>query len=145
MARQFPTQAAARHRRASMRQDEIQEVPRAITALKYFCENMRELYVACAGSLLGVALRNENISFPVGKVNRMQMFPMSFREFVVANGGEKYLELLSGWNIDREIPEMYARPLEQLLREYYIVGGDARSGAGVCQYSRLQDCSGNTR
>ena len=103
--------------------DEIQEVPRAITALKYFCENMRELHVACAGSLLGVALRNENISFPVGKVNRMQMFPMSFREFVVANGGEKHLELLSGWNIDREIPEVYARPLEQLLREYYIVGG----------------------
>lgn len=103
--------------------DEIQEVPRAITALKYFCENMREQHVACAGSLLGVALRNENISFPVGKVNRMQMFPMSFREFVMANGGGKYLELLSEWNINREIPEVYARPLEQLLREYYIVGG----------------------
>ena len=45
--------------------DEIQEVPRAITSLKYFCENMRELHVACAGSLLGVALKNENIAFPV--------------------------------------------------------------------------------
>ena len=103
--------------------DEIQEVPRAITALKYFCEEMRELHVACAGSLLGVALRNENIAFPVGKVNRMKMYPMSFKEFVVANGQEKYIELLANWNLEREIPEVYSRPLEQLLKEYYIVGG----------------------
>ena len=103
--------------------DEIQEVPRAITALKYFCEEMRELHVACAGSLLGVALRNENIAFPVGKVNRKKMYPMSFKEFVVANGQEKYIELLANWNLEREIPEVYSRPLEQLLKEYYIVGG----------------------
>ena len=103
--------------------DEIQEVPRAITALKYFCENMRELHVACAGSLLGVALKNESIAFPVGKVNRMQMHPMTFREFVVANGQEKYIDVLTNWSRDREIPYMYARPLEQLLREYYVVGG----------------------
>lgn len=103
--------------------DEVQEVPRAITALKYFCENMRELHVACAGSLLGVAMRNDNIAFPVGKVNRMQMFPLSFKEFVVANGQEKYIELLNNWNSDRELPEAYSRPLEQLLKEYYVVGG----------------------
>jgi len=103
--------------------DEIQEVPRAITALKYFCENMRELHVACAGSLLGVALRNETIAFPVGKVNRMQMYPMSFREFAVENGGEKYVKLLTDWDINREIPEVYVRPLDHLLREYFIVGG----------------------
>lgn len=52
--------------------DEIQECPRAITALKYFCENIRKLHIICAGSLLGVALKQEQISFPVGKVNRMQ-------------------------------------------------------------------------
>ena len=103
--------------------DEIQEVPRAITSLKYFCEDMRELHVACAGSLLGVALKNENISFPVGKVNRKQMYPMSFREFVAANGQEKYLEILDSWDADREIPEVYSRPLLQLLKEYYVVGG----------------------
>ena len=103
--------------------DEIQEVPRAITALKYFCENMRELHVACAGSLLGVALKNENIAFPVGKVNRLQMYPMSFREFVEANGQGKYLEILNDWDCEREIPEVYSRPLEQLLKEYYLVGG----------------------
>lgn len=103
--------------------DEIQEVPHAITALKYFCENMRELHVACAGSLLGVALKNENIAFPVGKVNRLQMYPMSFREFVEANGQGKYVEILNDWDSGREIPEVYSRPLEQLLKEYYIVGG----------------------
>lgn len=103
--------------------DEIQEAPRAITALKYFCENMRELHLACAGSLLGVALKNENIAFPVGKVNRMQMNPMSFKEFIVANGQEKYIGLFTDWNNEREIPEVYARPLEHLLKEYYIVGG----------------------
>ena len=76
--------------------DEIQECPRAITALKYFCENKRELHVACAGSLLGVALKRENISFPVGKVNRLQMRPMNFREFVLACGHSLYLQLLTG-------------------------------------------------
>lgn len=103
--------------------DEIQEAPRAITALKYFCEEMRALHVACAGSLLGVALKNESISFPVGKVNRLQMYPMSFREFVVANGHENLVELFADWDMNREIPEVYARPLEQLLKEYYAVGG----------------------
>ena len=60
--------------------DEIQECPKAITALKYFCEKMKDLHLVCAGSLLGVALRSENISFPVGKVNRLYLYPMSFRE-----------------------------------------------------------------
>lgn len=103
--------------------DEIQECPRAITALKYFCENKRELHVACAGSLLGVALKRENISFPVGKVNRMQMFPMSFREFVLACGDRESLELLADWPTDRPIPELYAVPMARLLKEYYAVGG----------------------
>ena len=53
--------------------DEIQECPRAITSLKYFCENMKQLHVICAGSLLGVAVKAQNISFPVGKINRMTL------------------------------------------------------------------------
>ena len=103
--------------------DEIQEAPRAITALKYFCEDMRELHVACAGSLLGVALKHENIAFPVGKVNRLQMHPMSFKEFVEANGQQRFIELFSAWDTEREIPDVYRRPMEQLLTEYYVVGG----------------------
>ena len=103
--------------------DEIQECPRAITALKYFCENMRELHVACAGSLLGVAIKNEQVSFPVGKVNRMQLRPMSFKEFVLANGRDDLISVLGGWPIDRPIPDLYAVPMQKLLSEYYAVGG----------------------
>ena len=103
--------------------DEIQETPRAITALKYFCENKPRLHVACAGSLLGVAINHQNVSFPVGKVNRMQMLPMNFKEFLTALGQEQYINLFAEWPIDREIPPSYAKPLEHLLKEYYIVGG----------------------
>ena len=103
--------------------DEIQECPRAITALKYFCENRRDLHIICAGSLLGVALKQEQISFPVGKVNRMQLYPMSFKEFVIANDRSDLIELFDEWPVDREIPELYKAPMEKLLKEYYIVGG----------------------
>ncbi len=103
--------------------DEIQECPKAITSLKYFCENMPELHLVCAGSLLGVTLKQENISFPVGKVNRMQLYPMSFREFLQAIGEEKYIELFKAWPVDREIPELYTVPLERHLKNYLVVGG----------------------
>ena len=103
--------------------DEIQECPRAITSMKYFCENKPDLHLICAGSLLGVALRQENISFPVGKVNRMQMYPLNFKEFVKASGSEDLLRVLEQWPTDREIPEIYTIPFEKLLKEYYTVGG----------------------
>ena len=103
--------------------DEIQECPKAITSLKYFCENLRELHLVCAGSLLGVTLKQENISFPVGKVNRMQMYPMNFKEFIIAMGEDSYISLFEKWNVDRMIPEGYSRPMEQLLKTYLAVGG----------------------
>ncbi len=103
--------------------DEIQACPRAITSLKYFREDMPGLHVVCAGSLLGVALKKMNISFPVGKVNRMRMYPMSFKEFILANGREDLVEILGKWQSGRSIPELYSVPMEKLLREYYIVGG----------------------
>jgi predicted AAA+ superfamily ATPase len=103
--------------------DEIQECPRAITALKYFCEDMKELHLVCAGSLLGVALKSKQISFPVGKVNRMQLYPMSFKEFIIANGREDLIASLEKWSTDRPVPELYDVPLKALLKEYYIVGG----------------------
>lgn len=103
--------------------DEIQECPKAITSLKYFCENKSELHVVSAGSLLGVALKKENISFPVGKVNRMQMYPMSFKEFLIAMGEGNYVDLFTNWDVNREIPDLHAIPMERLLKEYYAVGG----------------------
>ncbi len=103
--------------------DEIQECPRAITALKYFCENKQELHVICAGSLLGVALKKKQISFPVGKVNRMQLYPMNFKEFVIASERKDLIELFENWPVDRPVPELYNAPYLKLLQEYYIVGG----------------------
>lgn len=103
--------------------DEIQACTRAITSLKYFCENMRELHLICAGSLLGVAIKHEEVSFPVGKVNRMQLYPMNFREFVIANGRDDLVELLSSWKTDRPVPDLYAIPMKKLWKEYFVVGG----------------------
>lgn len=103
--------------------DEIQACPRAITSLKYFCENQPDLHVIAAGSLLGVAIGKENISFPVGKVNRITMFPMSFDEFVCADGGENLIEALKKMDPDREIPDLYAVPLIRYLKLYYVIGG----------------------
>lgn len=103
--------------------DEIQECPRAITSLKYFCENMRELHLVCAGSLLGVAIKKEQISFPVGKVNRLRLYPMSFKEFATASGHEDLINIFENWPADREIPDLHSVPLKKLLKEYYVVGG----------------------
>lgn len=103
--------------------DEIQECPKAITSLKYFCEKMNNLHLICAGSLLGVAVKQEKISFPVGKVNRLQLYPMSFKEFVIASGREDLIHIFENWAADRIIPDLYAVPMKKLLKEYYVVGG----------------------
>ena len=103
--------------------DEIQNCPRAIAALKYFCENMKDLHIVCAGSLLGVAIKREKISFPVGKVNRLQLYPMSFKEFAIASGRGDIIEVMKDWPTDRPVPELYSVPMKKLLKEYYVVGG----------------------
>lgn len=103
--------------------DEIQECPKAITALKYFCENMPELHIVCAGSLLGVYIKRDNISFPVGKVDRLRMYPMSFSEFVRAEREGTILDGIEKYDIEREIPVLYTGKLEKELKYYYIVGG----------------------
>lgn len=103
--------------------DEIQECPRAITSLKYFCENMRQLHLICAGSLLGVAIKKQQLSFPVGKVNRLELHPMDFREFVIAKGRDDLIRVFENWPADREIPDLYSVPMKKLLKEFYVVGG----------------------
>ena len=101
--------------------DEIQDCPRAIQALKYFCENLPELHIIAAGSLLGVALREEGISFPVGKVERIHMYPMSFEEFVRADGGGKYIDGVRKVAFERELTELYTVPLEKYLKKTEII------------------------
>ena len=78
-----------------------------------------ELRIIAAGSLLGVTLKAEGISFPVGEVDRIDMYPMSFEEFVRADGGGKYLDGLKKLPLVREIPELYTVPLEKYLKNYY--------------------------
>ena len=100
--------------------DEVQEAPRAITSLKYFYENANDYFVVCAGSLLGVAL-HENTSFPVGKVNLMTMYPMTFIEFLQAMGKDGLAKLLRDEKFDNinDLSEEY----NTFLKQYLIVGG----------------------
>lgn len=103
--------------------DEIQACPKAVTSLKYFCENMKEIPIVCAGSLLGISVKRDGISFPVGKVDRLQMYPMTFAEFLRADGGQALYEGAMGLELEREVPELYSVPLEKSLKYYYIAGG----------------------
>ena len=100
--------------------DEVQEVPKAIASLKYFCENAREYHIIAAGSLLGVAL-HEGTSFPVGKVDFMYLYPLNFKEFLLALGEEQLVEILNkkDWNLI----SVFRDKLILYLREYYFIGG----------------------
>lgn len=100
--------------------DEIQEIPKGLSALKYFCENAPEHHVAVAGSLLGLIL-HPGESFPVGKVDMLQMYPMTYEEFLVASGEEKMVEILRSqdWVTISALHSKYI----DLLRRYYYVGG----------------------
>lgn len=99
--------------------DEVQEVPRALTSLKYFAEEAHEYAICCAGSLLGVAL-HEGTSFPVGKVDFMDLYPLSFREFLMASGEEMLVDYIMRGN--RELTA-FSNKLTQMLKQYLIVGG----------------------
>lgn len=100
--------------------DEIQEVKNGIPSLKYFCENKRDLHVVVAGSLLGISLREEE-SFPVGKVDSLRMFPMTFNEFLIANGRDMLTECLN--TLDANMLSPHHNTLIEYLRQYYFVGG----------------------
>lgn len=100
--------------------DEVQEIPEAIESLKYFCENAPEYHIAVAGSLLGISLHN-GVSFPVGKVNEIDMYPMSFGEFLAAKGEGQAYELLRSNHFD--VANLLHEKYVNLLRQYYYVGG----------------------
>ena len=100
--------------------DEVQEVPRALSSLKYFCENAPEYHIVCAGSLLGIAL-HEGTSFPVGKVDFLKLFPLSFKEFLMALGKERFAELLE--NQDYQMITSFKQTYIDALKQYYFVGG----------------------
>ena len=100
--------------------DEIQEAPRALESLKYFCEEAPEYAVIAAGSLLGVAM-HRGTGFPVGKVDFLELYPLSFSEFLAASGNGQLLELLQSgdWQLVAAFKERYV----EALRLYYFIGG----------------------
>ena len=100
--------------------DEIQECPKAIASLKYFCENAPEYAIVAAGSLLGVAI-HKGTSFPVGKVDTLELNPMSFREFLLAVGEEGLVSLMDG--SDSSLVETFRDKYIDWLKKYYYIGG----------------------
>ena len=104
--------------------DEIQANERALTSLKYFYEDAPEYHIIAAGSLLGIAINREQYSFPVGKVQMMNMYPLSFKEFLIALGRENLIEEIekhfdSNERMDKDIHELCLK----LYRTYLVVGG----------------------
>ena len=116
--------------------DEVQEVPKALSSLKYFYEDAPEYHVICAGSLLGIALHG-GTSFPVGKVEFMKLFPMSFREFLTATGKEQYVELLE--QKDYQMISSFKQIYIDALKEYYYVGGMPEAVSSYSQVHDLED------
>lgn len=100
--------------------DEVQEVPRALASLKYFYENAPEYHIICAGSLLGIAL-HRGTSFPVGKVDFLNLYPLSFKEFLMATGKQKYVDLMNSENY--EMLTAFKQDMIDSLKHYYFVGG----------------------
>lgn len=100
--------------------DEIQEIPSVISTLKYFYEDRPDIHIIVAGSLLGV-VNMKGESFPVGKVDIIHLYPMTFTEFLIANNDDKLAEILE--NDDKQLIELFASKYIELLRQYYYVGG----------------------
>lgn len=100
--------------------DEIQECSAALMSLKYFCEEAREYHIIAAGSLLGVEL-NQGVGFPVGKVDRLMLYPLSYTEFLTATGNARFVDLLHQG--DWETMMRFRSTYETLLRNYYYIGG----------------------
>ena len=101
--------------------DEIQECPNALSSLKYFCEEAPSYHVVCAGSLLGIRL--SKTSFPVGKVDFLNLYPMTFSEFLIADGSSNLVTVMEETKEIKEIPEVFEKQLIEKLKVYYIVGG----------------------
>lgn len=100
--------------------DEVQEVPRALASLKYFCEEAPQYHIVCAGSLLGIAL-HQGTSFPVGKVEFLKLYPLSFQEFLMATGKERFSVLLD--QQDFSMITSFRDTYVDALKHYCFVGG----------------------
>ena len=102
--------------------DEIQECPAALNTLKYFCENAPEYHIACAGSLLGIKVAKPT-TFPVGKVQFLNVYPMTFTEFLWAMGEDKLVGYIDNIDSLDPIPDIFFNQLHEKLKMYFITGG----------------------
>lgn len=101
--------------------DEIQECPNALNSLKYFQEEANQYHIVCAGSLLGIRL--SHTSFPVGKVDFLDMYPMTFSEFLIADNCENLVNYMKSIKNIEKIPDIFFNQLEEKLKAYFIIGG----------------------
>lgn len=101
--------------------DEIQECPDALNSLKYFQEEANEYHIVCAGSLLGIRL--SHTSFPVGKVDFLNMYPMTFTEFLLADNCKNLVDYMETITQIENIPDIFFNQLEEKLKAYFIIGG----------------------
>lgn len=115
--------------------DEVQDCPKVINSMKYFCENAPQYHIACAGSLLGIVLAKP-ASFPVGKVNFLQVDPMTFSEFLLANGDENLAAYLDSVDTLTPLPDAFFNPLYEKLKMYYVTGGMPES---VLMWTQARD------
>jgi predicted AAA+ superfamily ATPase len=116
--------------------DEIQDCPSALASLKYFCEEAPEYQLVCAGSFLGIAL-HEGTSFPVGKVELLTLYPLSFVEFLVALGEEALADRLSDGKV--EVLRLHAESYISLLKKYFYVGGMPEAVAAYAKLGSLAE------
>src|SRR5699024_10034880 len=105
--------------------DEIQELPRALTSLKYFAEETPEYAICCAGSLLGVFLHDQ-VSFPVGKVDFLELQPLDFEEFLIANDEEILIDVNKKNKLE-QLPDLITDKLKDYLKKYFVIGGMPRA------------------
>ena len=117
--------------------DEIQENPNTLNSLKYFYENAPEYHIVAAGSLLGVALTHQGKSFPVGKVEFMDLYPMSFYEFLDALGEDKLCSVLKQQNF--ALIETFKTKYEDLLKTYFYVGGMPEAVKNFAEHRDFQE------
>ena len=116
--------------------DEVQDIPEALEALKYFKEEAPEYHIAVAGSLLGISLHND-ISFPVGKINVINLFPLNFEEFLMAKGEEEAHKLIAIHDFDTI--NLIHDKFTDLLRQYYYVGGMPEAVLKYVETEALQE------
>ncbi len=118
--------------------DEIQACENALTSLKYFAENAEAYYIIAAGSLLGLKISGKS-GFPVGKVNLLNIYPMTFLEFIEAAGEAQYRKLIEEIEPSTNVPKVFHEKIINLLHQYYFVGGMPEAVKEFCETKNFEE------